>query len=334
MTTKPEENSKSPVPEAPGCNTASKDAILQVRGLRKWYPVNKAVTFFGRDIIGKTDLLKAVDDVSFDVAIGETFGLVGESGCGKTTTGKLILQLEKPNAGNIFFEGEDVSKLSSAGMRNYRSSVQAVFQDPWASLNPRMRVNEIVGEPLSIVTTMTKEQIRKKVGELLEEVGLNEYQANFFPHEFSGGQRQRICIARALGPKPALIVADEAVSALDVTIQAQIINLMMELQDEFDISLLFISHDMAVVERISHKVAVMYLGRIVEIGSRSQIFENPSHTYTKKLLNAVPIADPDFTRKSVQVLNDEVPSPVKPVGYVTPPVKMQEIENGHFISLN
>ena len=219
-------------------------------------------------------------------------------------------------------------------MLQYRSNIQMIFQDPYSSLNPRMIVKDIIQEPMDILGELNNFEKEEKVLFLLDKVGLSKEQSTRYPHEFSGGQRQRICIARALGPKPALIVADEAVSALDVTIQAQIINLMMDLQDEFDISFLFISHDMAVVERISHKVAVMYLGRIVEIGSRSQIFENPSHTYTKKLLNAVPIADPDFTRKSVQVLNDEVPSPVKPVGYVTPPVKMQEIEKGHFISLN
>jgi glutathione transport system ATP-binding protein len=219
-------------------------------------------------------------------------------------------------------------------MQKIRVDMQMIFQDPFSSLNPRLTIGRAVAEPLKRHNLFKGKDLKEKVNELLVRVGLLPEHVNRYPHEFSGGQRQRICIARALGPKPALIVADEAVSALDVTIQAQIINLMMDLQDEFDISFLFISHDMAVVERISHKVAVMYLGRIVEIGSRSQIFENPSHTYTKKLLNAVPIADPDFTRKSVQVLNDEVPSPVKPVGYVTPPVKMQEIEKGHFISLN
>ena len=311
MTTKPEENSKSPVPEAPGCNTASKDVILQVRGLRKWYPVNKAVTFFGRDIIGKTDLLKAVDDVSFDVAIGETFGLVGESGCGKTTTGKLILQLEKPNAGNIFFEGEDVSKLSSAGMRNYRSSVQAVFQDPWASLNPRMRVNEIVGEPLSIVTTMTKEQIRKKVGELLEEVGLNEYQANFFPHEFSGGQRQRIGIARALALNPKLIILDEPVSALDVSIRAQIMNLLVDLQDEHNLAYILIAHNLATVRYMCHATAVMYLGVIQEMGETEELFNNPQHIYTNALMSAALPSHPDIDRDEI-VLPGEVVSPINP----------------------
>ena len=214
MATKQLKKQKNIVPDQLGCTTPTKDSIIQVRNLRKHYEVNKALSIFGKDILGKTDLLKAVDNVSFDVPKGKTFGLVGESGCGKTTTGKLILQLEKPTEGQIFFQGEDISKLSSAGLAEYRKSVQAVFQDPWASLNPRMRVKDIVGEPLQIATTMTKDQIEKKVGDLLEEVGLNEYQSNFYPHEFSGGQRQRIGIARALALNPKLIILDEPVSAL------------------------------------------------------------------------------------------------------------------------
>ena len=247
MATKEVKNKKSIVPEELGCTTPTKDSIVQVRNLRKHYEVNKALSIFGKDILGKTDLLKAVDNVSFDVAKGKTFGLVGESGCGKTTTGKLILQLETPTEGEIFFQGEDVSELSSAGMAEYRKSVQAVFQDPWASLNPRMRVRDIVGEPLQIATTMTKDQIDKRVGDLLEEVGLNEYQSNFYPHEFSGGQRQRIGIARALALNPKLIILDEPVSALDVSIRAQIMNLLVDLQNEHDLAYVLIAHNLATV---------------------------------------------------------------------------------------
>ena len=266
MTTKQTKKEKNIVPDQLGCTTPTKDSIIQVRNLRKHYEINKALSIFGRDILGKTDLLKAVDDVSFDVPKGKTFGLVGESGCGKTTTGKLILQLENPTEGQIFFQGDDVSKLSSAGMTEYRKSVQAVFQDPWASLNPRMRVKDIVGEPLQIATTMTKDQIAKKVGDLLEEVGLNEYQSNFYPHEFSGGQRQRIGIARALALNPKLIILDEPVSALDVSIRAQIMNLLVDLQNQHDLAYVLIAHNLATVRYMCHKTAVMYLGVIQEMG--------------------------------------------------------------------
>jgi len=302
--------------------------LLEVKKLVTHFEISDGI--FGRT----TGIVHAVDDISFKINKSETLSIVGESGCGKSTTGRSILKLVPIKSGEIIFMNKDIASLSSNEMQKMRVNMQMIFQDPFSSLNPRLTIGRAIAEPLKRHNLFSGKDLKEKVNELLVRVGLLPEHARRYPHEFSGGQRQRICIARALGPKPALIVADEAVSALDVTIQAQIINLMMELQDEFDISLLFISHDMAVVERISHNVAVMYLGRIVEIGSRSQVFENPSHPYTKKLLNAVPIADPDFTRKSVQVLNDEVPSPVKPVGYVTPPVKMQEIENGHFISLN
>ena len=292
MATKTEKktNSKKNVPSELRCTTPTKDSIVQVRNLRKWYPVNKAISLFGKDIIGKTDLLKAVDNVSFDVPKGKTFGLVGESGCGKTTTGKLILQLENPTAGEIYFQGEDVALMSKAGLVEYRKSVQAVFQDPWASLNPRMRVRDIVGEPLQIATTMTKDQIAKRVGDLLEEVGLNEYQSNFYPHEFSGGQRQRIGIARALALNPKLIILDEPVSALDVSVQAQILNLMQDLQNELNLTILFISHDLSVIQQVSHRVAVMYVGQLVELASVDEIFSRPKHPYTQALLSSVALA--------------------------------------------
>ena len=299
--------------------------------------VEKLVTHFeiSNGLFGKTTgIVHAVDDISFNINKSETLSIVGESGCGKSTTGKSILKLVPIKSGEIIFMNKDIASLSSKEMQKIRANMQMIFQDPFSSLNPRLTIGSAIAEPLKRHKLFSGNDLKEKVNELLVRVGLLPEHSKRYPHEFSGGQRQRICIARALGPKPALIVADEAVSALDVTIQAQIINLMMDLQDEFDISFLFISHDMAVVERMSHNVAVMYLGRIVEIGSRSQVFENPSHPYTQKLLNAVPVADPNFTRKSVEVLNDDVPSPVKPVGYFTPPVKMEEIENGHLVSLN
>ncbi len=278
--------------------------------------------------------VRAVDDVSFELKRSQTISLVGESGCGKTTTGRSILKLEEPTSGKIFLKGKNLLKMKGNELRKMRSEMQMIFQDPFSSLDPRMTIGESVAEPMLIHNVYYGKELREKVDDLLITVGIPPENASRYPHEFSGGQRQRICIARALGPQPALIIADESVSALDVTIQAQIINLMMELQDEFGISFVFISHDMAVVERISHKVAVMYLGRIVEIGSRKQIFENPSHPYTQKLLNAVPVANPMKKQKIREQSSDEVPSPIKPLGYEAPPVKMNEIDEGHFVSLN
>ncbi len=278
--------------------------------------------------------VRAVDDVSFELKRSQTISLVGESGCGKTTTGRSILKLEEPTSGKIFLKGKNLLKMKGNELRKMRSEMQMIFQDPFSSLDPRMTIGESVAEPMLIHNIFHGKELREKVDDLLITVGIPPENSSRYPHEFSGGQRQRICIARALGPQPALIIADESVSALDVTIQAQIINLMMELQDEFGISFLFISHDMAVVERISHKVAVMYLGRIVEIGSRKQIFENPSHPYTQKLLNAVPVANPKKKRKILNKSSEEVPSPIKPIGYEAPPVKMNEIDEGHFVSLN
>jgi len=278
--------------------------------------------------------VRAVDDVSFELKRSQTISLVGESGCGKTTTGRSILKLEEPTSGKIFLKGKNLLKMKGNELRKMRSEMQMIFQDPFSSLDPRMTIGESVAEPMLIHNIYHGKELREKVDDLLITVGIPPENSSRYPHEFSGGQRQRICIARALGPQPALIIADESVSALDVTIQAQIINLMMELQDEFGISFLFISHDMAVVERISHKVAVMYLGRIVEIGSRKQIFENPSHPYTQKLLSAVPVANPKKKRKIRNKNSEEVPSPIKPIGYEAPPVKMNEIDEGHFVSLN
>jgi len=278
--------------------------------------------------------VRAVDDVSFELKRSQTISLVGESGCGKTTTGRSILKLEEPTSGNIYLNGKNLLEMKKGELRKIRSEMQMIFQDPFSSLDPRMTIGESVAEPMLIHNIFHGKELREKVDDLLITVGIPPENSSRYPHEFSGGQRQRICIARALGPQPSLIIADESVSALDVTIQAQIINLMMELQDEFGISFVFISHDMAVVERISHKVAVMYLGRIVEIGSRKQIFENPSHPYTQKLLNAVPVANPMKKQKIREQSSDEVPSPIKPLGYEAPPVKMNEIDEGHFVSLN
>jgi len=310
MTTE-EKKDYSTVPEAIGCSNDG-DPIIQVRNIRKWYQVNK-----GLPIIGSHDWLKAVDDVSFDVPSGKTIGLVGESGCGKTTTAKMVLGLEEPSTdggvpvGSIYFEGQDVTSLSSAGKREMRRSVQAVFQDPWSSLNPRMRVNTIIGEPLEINTTMTKKERNTRAGDLLAEVGLNPYQGNLYPHEFSGGQRQRIGIARALALNPKLIVLDEPVSALDVSIRAQIMNLLVDLQNEHDLAYILIAHNLATVRYMCHRTAVMYLGVVQEYGDTEEIFANPTHLYTNALISAALPSHPDIERDEI-VLPGEVVSPVNP----------------------
>ena len=307
----------SSIPEAPGCSSDSKESIIQVRNLRKWFNVKSAFRLAGKDVFGKTSWLKAVDDVSFDIKYGKTFGLVGESGCGKTTTGKLILQLEKLSTdgsvepGQIFFKGEDLTTLSDAAKQEYRTSIQAVFQDPWASLNPRMRVRDVVGEPLKIATKMTKAQINTRVGELLEEVGLHSYQTNLFPHEFSGGQRQRIGIARALALNPELIILDEPVSALDVSIRAQIMNLLVDLQKEHNLAYILIAHNLATVRYMCHEMAVMYLGVIQEMGDTEAIFNNPLHIYTNALMSAALPSHPDIEREEI-ILPGEVVSPIDP----------------------
>ena len=286
-----------------------REIILEVKNLKMHFPVTSGL-FFQRT----TAYIKAVDDISFFVRKGETLGLVGESGCGKTTTGRCILQLYHPTEGQIIFEGRELTTLKSKEMRRMRREMQVIFQDPYSSLNPRMTAGNIIGEPLIVHKLVNnKAEYRERVAELLQNVGLNPYMADRFPHEFSGGQRQRIGVARALSVEPKFIVADEPVSALDVSIQAQIINLLEDLQERYDLTYLFIAHDLSVVRHISDRVGVMYLGHIVEMADRNEIYVDPAHPYTKALLSAVPIPDPvaDAKRERV-VLTGEVPSPLNP----------------------
>lgn len=281
--------------------------LIEVENLKMYFPISAGV--FG----GKVADVKAVDDVSFTIRKGETLGLVGESGCGKTTIGRAILQLYRVTAGKVRFEGTELTKMRSGELRKMRRHMQIIFQDPFASLDPRMSVREIVGEPLVVHGLADRRRFREQVNELLETVELDPSMADRYPHEFSGGQRQRIGIARALAVRPDFIVCDEAVSALDVSIQAQILTLLMRLQSEFDLTYLFIGHDLSVVRNISDRVAVMYLGRIVEITTSDELYANPKHPYTISLLSAVPIPDPviDRTRDRI-ILTGDVPSPVDP----------------------
>ena len=283
--------------------------ILEVRNLQMYFPVTSGIIFQR-----KVADIKAVDGVTFSIKKGETLGLVGESGCGKTTAGRCILQLYEPTAGDVLFEGQRLNDLSTKEMIPFRRKMQIIFQDPYGSLNPRMTCGDIIGEPLIIhKLTRGKGEYNDRIAELLTVVGLNPYMADRYPHEFSGGQRQRIGIARALAVNPSFIVCDEPVSALDVSIQAQVINLLEELQDQFGLTYLFIAHDLSVVRHISDRVAVMYLGHIVEIADRDELHENPQHPYTKALLSAVPIPDPvlEAQRERV-VLTGDVPSPMNP----------------------
>jgi peptide/nickel transport system ATP-binding protein/oligopeptide transport system ATP-binding protein len=280
-------------------------ALLEITDLVKHYPVRSGVL---RRSVGT---VHAVDGVSFSVGVGETLGLVGESGCGKSTVARSVLRLVEPSSGSIRLDGEDITHLSKANMRPHRRSMQIVFQDPFASLNPRMTAGDIVGEPLSVHGLASGREKQQRVAKLFEQVGLRPDQMRNFPHQFSGGQRQRICIARALALGPRLIVCDEPVSALDVSIQAQVINLLIDLQREHGLSYLFIAHDLAVVAHISHRVAVMYLGRIVEIADKTELFRNPRHPYTQALLASVPIANPRAKRLK-PLVDGDVPSPVNP----------------------
>jgi oligopeptide/dipeptide ABC transporter ATP-binding protein len=279
-------------------------ALLEVEHVTKHYPMRSGV--FGR---GRGEV-HAVDDVSFAIHQGETLGLVGESGCGKSTIGKTVLRLIEPTAGTIAWRGQRIDQLHGGAMRPYRRELQAVFQDPYASLNPRMRAADIVAEPIRNFEDVSAAEIEERVLALFEKVGLRADQMHRYPYEFSGGQRQRLGIARALAPRPKLIVCDEPVSALDVSVQAQVINLLGDLQREFGLSYLFIAHDLAVVEHISHRVAVMYLGRLVELASTRALFASPQHPYTEALLSAVPVPDPTVHRKRI-ILAGDVPSPVE-----------------------
>ena len=321
----------------------SDDVLLDVRNLRMYFPVTSGIIL--QRAVGH---IKAVDDVSFSVRRGETLGLVGESGCGKTTTGRCILQLYKPTSGSVLFNGSDLCTMKGRELRTMRRQMQVIFQDPYSSLNPRMTAGNIIGEPLIIHSLFkSKREYRERVAELLSIVGLNPYMADRFPHEFSGGQRQRIGVARALAVNPQFIVCDEPVSALDVSIQAQIINLLEELQEQFNLTYLFIAHDLSVVRHISDRVMVMYLGHIVEIADRNEIYSNPLHPYTRALLSAVPIPDPimDAQRERI-ILSGEVPSPLNPPqGCVFHPrcfmatrecqlamPELREVQSGHWVA--
>ncbi|WP_324609846.1 ABC transporter ATP-binding protein [Oceanobacillus damuensis] len=282
-----------------------KKPLLEVKGLKKYFPIKGGV--FGRTV-GE---VKAVDGLSFNVYEGEILGIVGESGCGKSTAGKAILRLIEPSEGSVRFEDEEITSLGAEEMRRLWRDMQIIFQDPYASLNPRHTVEKIIGEPLLIHGNTSKKERKDRIKQLLEVVGLNAYHASRYPHQFSGGQRQRIGIARALANNPKLIICDEPVSALDVSVQAQVLNLMEELRDEFNLTYVFIAHDLSVVKHISDRVGVMYLGRMVELTDKDELYDNPKHPYTQALLSAVPDPDPDIEKERI-ILKGDVPSPADP----------------------
>jgi len=299
-------------PEAeapPAPRTAGTGALVEVRNLKMHFPVTE-----GAFITRVVAHVKAVDGISFDIRKGETLGLVGESGCGKTTAGRCILQLEKATEGEIWFDGNELNKLNKLQMRPIRQRIQVIFQDPYSSLNPRMKIGEIIAEPMMVHGIITDREARnRRVRELLGLCGLNPAFADRYPHEMSGGQRQRVGIARALAVNPEFIICDEAVSALDVSIQAQVINLLEDLREQFDLTYLFISHDLSVVHHLCHRVAVMYLGHIVELTTTDELFRNPMHPYTQALLEAVPIPDPTVEKgRAHKIIKGEIPSPINP----------------------
>jgi len=284
------------------------DRLVSVKGLKMYFPITQGIIV--QRHVGD---IKAVDGLTFDIRKGETLGLVGESGCGKSTTGRAILQLYRPTAGEVYFQDQNLAQMKGESLRRMRRHMQMIFQDPYASLNPRMTVGNIVGEPLDVHNILSPRERRARVQELLQIVGLNPYFINRYPHEFSGGQRQRIGVARALAVRPDFIVCDEPISALDVSIQAQIINLLEELQVQFGLTYLFIAHDLSVVRHISNRVAVMYLGKIVELAERETLYDNPLHPYTQALLSAIPIPDPQVEDKRKRIiLEGDVPSPANP----------------------
>lgn len=313
--------------------------LLEVKGLKKYFPIKQGL--LGRT----TGHVKAVNNISFHVNEGETLGIVGESGCGKSTTGRMLVRLLESTEGSIVFDGKELTSLSSNEMRKTRRDIQMVFQDPYASLNPRHTIERILAEPLQVHGVKDPGERRKKVHEFLEIVGLNSYHAKRYPHQFSGGQRQRIGIARALMTNPKLIIADEPVSALDVSIQAQVLNLMQDLQKQFNLTYIFIAHDLGVVRHISNRIGVMYLGKMVEISKSEELYEKPLHPYTQALLSAVPVPDPEF-EKEEKVLEGDMPSPADPPSgcafHTRCPFKMDvcvskepvltEIEDGHSVA--
>ena len=280
------------------------DKLIEVKNLKKWFPV-------GKDATGKREILRAVDDISFYINRKEVLGLVGESGCGKTTCGKMLLRIIEPTSGSIFFDNVEITHLNRQEMKDFRRRMMIIYQDPYGSLDPRMRIGKAIAEPLEVHNIGSPKEREERVIQLMEKVGLSADQINRYPHEFSGGQRQRIGIARALATNPEFIVADEPVSALDVSIQAQIINLLKELQQEFGLTLLFVAHDLSVVKHISDRVAVMYLGKIVEMAEKKALFREPRHPYTQALLSAIPVPDPR-QRKQQEIIMGDVPSPINP----------------------
>ena len=319
----------------------SNEILIEVKNLKKYFPVKNE--FLG----GEKKFVKAVDGVSFNIRKGETFGLVGESGCGKSTLGRSITRLYDITEGDILFEGTNIAKLSKKEMNSFYRKIQTIFQDPYSSLNPNMTVRELVNEPLALHTKLSKDERNKKIKKLLEMVGLSESDMDKFPYEFSGGQRQRIGVARAISTEPDFILCDEPISALDVSIKAQVVNMLEDLQKELKLTYLFVAHDLSMVKHISDRIGVMYLGKIVEISDSNELYKNPLHPYTKALLSAIPIADPKKAKKSeISLIKGDVPSPIDiPTGcrfhtrcpYATEKCKivepeMKEIEKNHFVS--